>query len=69
MASTHIKLVSGDTLHVEMSAEDLKAAISGAGGLARLPTAGGHSIYVNPAHIATAWETSDEGILVEVYGG
>ena len=61
MASTHIKLVSGDTLHVEMSAEDLKAALPGTGGLAQLPTGGGKFIYVNPAHIATAWETSDEG--------
>ena len=69
MPSTHITLASGGTLHVEMSAEDLKAALAGAGGLAQLPTGGDHFIYVNPAHIVTARDTTDdEAPVVGVHG-
>jgi hypothetical protein len=67
MPSTHITLASGETLHVEMSAEDLKAALPGAGGLAQLPTGGGHFIYVNPVHIVTARDTTDDEVHAEVF--
>jgi hypothetical protein len=61
MASITITLTTGKSHSVEMSAEDLKAALAGTGALARLPLRGGQSLYVNPIHIVTASESVERG--------
>lgn len=62
MATTQLKLVTGDKVSVEMSAEDVNAALDKLGALARLPTGDGEYIYVNPVHIMLARDTTnDEG--------
>ena len=46
------------TLHVEMSGEEFKAALTAGGSLVRVPSGGGEFVYVNPAQIVMARETS-----------
>ncbi len=47
-------------IHAEMTAEDLRAALVGAGTLVSLPTGDHTFVWVNPAYIVMARETPDE---------
>jgi hypothetical protein len=64
MANTLITFAAGEGkplhLHVEMTGEELKQALTGGGTLVRLPTGDDKFVYVNPAHIVTARETTDD---------
>jgi hypothetical protein len=59
MATTSITLVTGHSETVEISGEDLSAALAGGSPLVALPlTMGGNPLYVNPAHVVMAREGS-----------
>ena len=47
-------------LNVQMSAEDLRTSLIGAGSLVALPTGDGEHIYVNPAYVVLARETTHD---------
>jgi hypothetical protein len=51
-------------LHVEMTGEELKSALTGGGTLVRLPTGENQHVYVNPAHVVMARESSEPSFTV-----
>ena len=51
-------------VHVEMSGEDLRAALTGGGALVRLPTGENQHVFVNPAHVVMARESTDTPFAV-----
>ena len=58
MGKLCVKLTSGDTLDVELTAEQVQAARS-AHELVELPTGDGAYVLVNPAQIVPATEEAD----------
>jgi hypothetical protein len=62
MATTSITLVTGHSETVEMSGEDLKAALAEHSPLVALPLTRtrGKPLYVNPAHVVMAREESED---------
>lgn len=61
--NTMIWLIDGREINVEMSAEDLKTELRGAGPLSKLPAGDGKFIYLNPVHIVSARDTTDDKAL------
>ena len=47
-------------IHAEMTADELRAALVGAGTLVPLPTGDDTFVWVNPAYIVMARETPDD---------
>jgi hypothetical protein len=77
MATTLITLSAAQEgklrhLNVELNADDVNTALTNAGtragALAKLPTGDGEFVYVNPAHVVMARETSDVGPMAAVFG-
>ena len=62
MATTNITLVTGHSETVEMSGEDLKAALAEDSPLVALPLTRtrGKPLYVNPAHVVMAREEAGD---------
>jgi hypothetical protein len=55
------------SVNVEMTSEELKSAVIGGGSIVQLPTGEGDYVYVNPAYIVMARETSDDGPSVRAF--
>jgi hypothetical protein len=59
--TTLVWLTGDRKITVEMSAEDVTNSLGNAANtLARLPTGDGRYEYVNPAHVISARETTDD---------
>jgi len=63
---TYVKLSNGDTVDLAMSAEELRAALIGAGELVQLRQQDGHPVFINPKHIVVAYVGSKDDDLAMI---